>query len=302
MARWLLRLSTASLVFGLVLVPSGAVVGAEPVRCGAVLTEDTVLDRDLVGCREDGLVIGADGITVDLNGHTVTGLGAAETAGVRNRGHDHVVIENGTVQDFGRGVLLADARRNLLRDLRVEVNQSGGVVLVEATKNRVVDCFAAANGGSPPSSGIALFDSDRNRIEGNVAFEHAYGIGLFDSDGNVLSDNDVAPLGSDGNNDAGIVVVDSSDNRIRDNRADSNDGDGIRVMPTGQRTSITGNLTRRNGDDGIDANSPRARIGGNVANNNGDLGIAAVSGVRDARGNRASGNGDPRQCVGVRCT
>ena len=75
-------------------------------RCGAVLTEDTVLDRDLVGCGEDGLVIGADGITVDLDGHTVTGLGAAETAGVRNRGHDHVVIEAGAT---GVRVLRADS-------------------------------------------------------------------------------------------------------------------------------------------------------------------------------------------------
>jgi hypothetical protein len=46
----------------------------QAVQCGQTLTHSVKLTKDLVNCRGDGLVIGADGITVDLNGHTVDGV------------------------------------------------------------------------------------------------------------------------------------------------------------------------------------------------------------------------------------
>src|SRR5688500_12804931 len=45
---------------------------AGEVECGSVLTEDTVLERALTDCPGDGLVIGADDITLDINGHSIT--------------------------------------------------------------------------------------------------------------------------------------------------------------------------------------------------------------------------------------
>ena len=44
-----------------------------PVKCGDTLTHSVKLTADLTDCPGDGLVIGADGITVDLNGHTIDG-------------------------------------------------------------------------------------------------------------------------------------------------------------------------------------------------------------------------------------
>src|SRR5438309_12014566 len=41
--------------------------------CGTVITKDTTLQADITGCTGDGLVIGADHVTLDLNGHTVSG-------------------------------------------------------------------------------------------------------------------------------------------------------------------------------------------------------------------------------------
>ncbi|MFD0891016.1 hypothetical protein ACFQ08_41260, partial [Streptosporangium algeriense] len=45
--------------------PFPAAVAEEEVGCGAVLTSDVTLTRDL-DCAGDGLTIGADGVTVDL--------------------------------------------------------------------------------------------------------------------------------------------------------------------------------------------------------------------------------------------
>jgi hypothetical protein len=45
--------------------------------------------NDLVNCPGDGLVVGAPNITVNLNGHTLDGIGLG--AGVRNDGHASAV-------------------------------------------------------------------------------------------------------------------------------------------------------------------------------------------------------------------
>jgi parallel beta-helix repeat protein len=54
---------------------SGGAAGTPrpPVSCGQTITRDTVLRQDLVDCVGPGLVIGADGVTLDLGGHTVRG-------------------------------------------------------------------------------------------------------------------------------------------------------------------------------------------------------------------------------------
>ena len=57
-----------------------AAASGQPVACGQVITEDTTLENDL-SCPGDGIVIGADGITLDLNGHTVSSACEADCAG-----------------------------------------------------------------------------------------------------------------------------------------------------------------------------------------------------------------------------
>src|SRR5215216_5795172 len=86
---------------------------ADAVKCGDVITRDTTLDSDLIDCPGDGLVIGADGITLDLNGHLIDGDGArsdseyANDDGIDNTaGYDRLTLTDGTVQDFDYGVRL----------------------------------------------------------------------------------------------------------------------------------------------------------------------------------------------------
>ena len=55
-----------------------AAAGQSPpagLECGDTITADTTLDRDLTGCPSNGIIIGADDITLDLNGHTISGDG-----------------------------------------------------------------------------------------------------------------------------------------------------------------------------------------------------------------------------------
>lgn len=90
-----------------------------PVGCGAVLTANTTLESDL-DCSGSAaaLVIGADKVTVNLNGHTLTGDGTG--IGIDNSGgFAHVTIKNGTIAGFGEGIRSVGASQLRLSGLAV---------------------------------------------------------------------------------------------------------------------------------------------------------------------------------------
>src|SRR5215210_5001484 len=93
-----------------------AAAGQSPpagLKCGDTITADTTLDRDLSDCPSNGIVIGTDGITLDLNGHTISGNGKLVRrcgrreicdVGVANDDHTGVTVRNGSVRRFAIGV------------------------------------------------------------------------------------------------------------------------------------------------------------------------------------------------------
>src|SRR4029450_1487011 len=104
-------LATVLLTFVLVLNVGPAL--ANHVSCGDTITQDTTLDADLTNCYE-GIVIGADNITLDLAGHSI----ASTQFGVNNRtGHDDVTVKRGKIENGGYGISLANADRNVIEDL-----------------------------------------------------------------------------------------------------------------------------------------------------------------------------------------
>jgi hypothetical protein len=50
------------------------------------------------------LVVGADGVTLDLDGHSLDGDASGDDVGIDVEGHRGVTIANGTVQEFTEGV------------------------------------------------------------------------------------------------------------------------------------------------------------------------------------------------------
>jgi parallel beta-helix repeat protein len=236
------------------------------VSCGQTLTESTILENDLVNCIDDGLVAGADGITIDLNGHTIDGRTIPTGSGIVISGFDGVVVKNGTITGFEVGVSIvfgADGTR--VRDLRISGDGFGNGIEAEALRTEVI---------------------------GNTVFGRAIGILVggttTTATGNTVKDNDT-----------GILVVGSGP-VVNRNTALSNAGDGIQVFSAA--AAITGNLANANGDDGIDAASATgATLDGNKASVNTRLGIDADGDVIDEGGNAATGNGSLHQCENVLC-
>jgi hypothetical protein len=112
----------ALVVAGVTILGAGSAL-ASHVRCGDTITTDTTLDSDLVNCPNNGIVIGAANITLDLNGHTIDGDGTpvatcpegeACDVGVLNRaGYGRLTIVGGTIRQFGVGIVVAGVPRTL---------------------------------------------------------------------------------------------------------------------------------------------------------------------------------------------
>lgn len=126
-------------------VPGSEAIGGT-LSCGDTITTDTTLDSDLIDCPNNGIIIGADDITLDLNGHTIDGDGALVEScpqdefcdvGVVNDDHNGVRIKGGDIGEFAFGVFLFGARRNALSDLATTQNVFSGILLVETTRSRV---------------------------------------------------------------------------------------------------------------------------------------------------------------------
>ena len=81
-------------------------VKATTVGCGATLLTDLKLESDLV-CPGDAIIVGADGITVDLSGHTISGAGVG--VGVTVRARQGVTVRGGQVRGFLTGIFVTQS-------------------------------------------------------------------------------------------------------------------------------------------------------------------------------------------------
>lgn len=162
------------------LVAATALLSAAPaqgshVQCGDVIRQDTKLDGSLLDCPGRGVVIGADGITLDLNGHVVDGVQFGDSDGVDNSaGHDGVTIENGSIQEFRYAIAFQQADDGRMTGLDTR-DVFFGVRLQRSDRNRV-----ERNDFLSYSAGVALFDdSQSNLVQRNALTHSGNGVLLF---------------------------------------------------------------------------------------------------------------------------
>jgi parallel beta-helix repeat protein len=216
------------------------------VSCGDTITADTTLDKDLVNCPSNGIVIGADDITLDLNGHTVAGDGEPVKRcrrdepvcdiGVFNRDHDGFTLKGGSVHRFASGVLIAQARHNRVLNVSSSRNQFFGFVIAESARSLVRNS-AGNDNPVPDGDGIGIFASHRLRIVQNSFRRNALGMHVEDSTDVVIVRNRFSQ-----NSDMGILM-EANRNQVRGNRCSRN-GECIVVAP-GNRNVVAGNRSFR---------------------------------------------------------
>ena len=177
------RLAVA-VVLGLVVVP-GSVMAND--LCGVTVFANVTLDHDLA-CAGDGLIVGADGIRINLDGHTIAGSGVG--IGITVRGRQDVTVSGGTVRGFVTGVMVAASTGVVIKGNRFTQNREA-VFLSASSGNVIKENLAWQNQLRglmlrPNSSGVL---STQNLVVENTLSDNPSGILLFGQPGNIFKEN-----------------------------------------------------------------------------------------------------------------
>jgi large repetitive protein len=222
------------------------------IACGDTITADTTLDRDLTGCPSNGIVVGADDITLDLNGHTISGNGKPEPVrrcrrdqicdvGVANDDHAGVTIRGGSVRGFVLGVGVFRGRDDRFVELNSSHNQVFGFVIGGSSRIVIRDSSAHDN-RRPEGDGLGVFNSHDVRIVHNSFRRNAQlGMHIADSRENLVKGNLTSRNGDFG------MLLDADGNQVRGNRSVRDSGTGI-LVGHGSRNVIAGNRISGSGE------------------------------------------------------
>jgi hypothetical protein len=232
------------------------------------------LKHDLVGCHAAGLVVGADGITIDLGGHAIRGVNDKGSVGIVDDGHANVTVKRGTIADFFTAAITFHAApHSAVHKLRIVRIGDGGVepqtsagIHVEASPGfRLTRSTIANDVKAFQSDGVVVLGSPGSLIRGNRLSHNAWN---------------------------GAVVLDSPRVRVAGNILDGNGNNGLEANGASDRVAVAGNIARRNTQFGLVVGAlANARVTGNRIAKNGAFGLLLFD-LFDSliSGNRSDGN------------
>jgi parallel beta-helix repeat protein len=256
---------------GFLLVLATGAVFAGPAQsdtilgCGSTLTESMTLERDIGPCPEGGLAITGGDVTLDLNGHSVTGSGRSSGILITVPGDGdagNVTVTNGSLSGFDTGIAV-----------RVERPTSAcpqlSTITLDRLEVRANETGMSAFGSTGCGANVTV---SRNTISGNS------GDGI---DTALVSP--IAILGNriTGNGQIGVHAFIDSARRIEDNVVSHNGADGVNIQDS--VASIIGNTMSKNGGVGLTIREsiswfiPLYLVANNVADSNGSGGMSASS-------------------------
>jgi parallel beta-helix repeat protein len=234
-------------VVALVALTGAKAAGQGQPQCGDTITTDTTLHHDLVNCPNNGIIIGADDITLDLNYHRIDGDGMTPAAGcdpdtefcdvgVLNDGHDGVAVVHGSVRQFGVGVWSLRASHNRFLGISSSGNACCGLGFFRGTRSVVRN----SSGSENDTNGMFLIASHHVRILHNSFRGNGAGIFGGKSTHNQIKRNLIA------RNHEGILMEGDNRNQITGNRFVRNRESVI--FGPGSRNVITRNRVFRGGN------------------------------------------------------
>ncbi|MBB5624822.1 right-handed parallel beta-helix repeat-containing protein [Sphaerisporangium krabiense] len=137
--------------------------------CGLVLTTSVTLTEDLV-CDGDGPLIGADDVTIDLNGHAVRGPGSG--SGIGNTGYrrntwKRLTVRDGRIEGFAEAIAFVGVSDSAITNVavaggRVGIEASSAVTISGTPEQCVLDGFVAR--------GHAQLTIDHCTLRGDTSF------------------------------------------------------------------------------------------------------------------------------------
>lgn len=244
-------------------------------------------------CGEDGIVVDADHVTIDLCGYSLIGPDKKTYNGIVMKEHTNIQVRNGTVRNFYIGIVQdggASANTHLV-NMRVVENGHHGIYL-PGSGHLVRDCTVSDNGASAASpffgiyvAGASVITSNSVCSNGDSATGAVYAI--YGLTGLTITSNSVY---YNGHNAADNVygIYSSSDCTVTGNTVFYNglDADNnITGIRTGTGCTVTGNTANYNGRNaGNNAYGlyvdEGCTVTGNTANGNGRSAVGTGGGIR----------------------
>jgi len=225
---------------------SSAVPLSTSLSCGQVIKQSVKLTANL-DCKTDGIIVGADGITIDLNGFTLSGPGEKSSkVGIMFADNDGVTVQGpGTIKSFQAGALFSGGEDNKIS--RVTFTENEIAVFETGSKNVAIEdnlMFGNSIGVAAHSSsgsklttnlfksndlaGVTLVNSANNELSMNTIQGSVNGIFLDgqSTKNNVNSNNVLQNRGVDLNNGNGLPT-NINDNVFGDNNCNTSVPDGL---------------------------------------------------------------------------
>lgn len=203
--------------------------------CSMTIEADFKLETNL-NCYEDGLIVSGSGITIDLNGNTITGPGKIlEHSGIVILGNDVTLNGPGTITNFKKGVNLINSNTIDVNSIILQNNQFGIFSINssygEMSENNItlnnvgISAYSSNNLFFKNNlimdnqlSGITLVNTKQSLIERNNI--KGSGIGLFldqPSNNNQINDNSLMYNTVD-INDANDLAINLNNNQYYQNK------------------------------------------------------------------------------------
>jgi parallel beta-helix repeat protein len=201
--------------------------------CGQVITKDVTLLKD-IECPGVGMIVGTDGITINLNNHRLSlanntdtsSIPKVEEIGILVPGQKNITISGpGVITGFDKAIEFAGSEKGYVLDLKLTDNNIG-LSLKASNKITIYRSFIEEN-----TIGIASQSSkDASIVSNQVSQNTNEGIVLMDSNNFIIGTNTLI-----GNGNIGMFLDVSSfnntmsSNNILNHAVDVSNADGIPI-------------------------------------------------------------------------
>jgi parallel beta-helix repeat protein len=201
--------------------------------CGQVITKDVILLKD-IECPGVGMIVGTDGITINLNNHRlslanntdISNIPKVEEIGILVPGRKNITISGpGVIAGFDKAIEFAGGERGYILDLKL-IDNNIGLSLKASDKITIYRSFIEGN-----TIGIASQSSKDALIVSNYVSQNTNeGIVLMDSNNFIIGTNTLIENGNIGM----FLDVSSFNNTISSNNifnhaVDVSNADGIPI-------------------------------------------------------------------------
>lgn len=266
----LITLATTLIAFG-----NGAAQVAN-VKCGDEIFADTKLKAN-VDCflfpGADGIMIGAPGVTLNLNGFNIEGDPAPEASGVFNPGFDDVTIKNGAISGFQDGVR-ADGVNDLdIKDVSFNGQRLSSIVIINSATVKIKGVFISQPpmGGGGFAEAIRLFNVVDAKVTNAIVDGGVFGLLSLGDPGvptELVVKNNVFNNTTDG-----IHFENTTDSKIIGNRVLDAGRTGIGLFVGSVGNQIKTNNVTGSADDDLfhdETSSPNRWINNTCGSSGGD--------------------------------